>query len=147
MLAPISLDGLTASQHWIGATVTHTMPSVVETTSAPWGYSATLRLAALRQLHRCDSGWLFWEIDAEVLLGAVGFGLIDGDKLGRERLLAVVHGRRKVYLQAVEIEADLMVRNGPNSGVSRVAIYSVVLVHQGPLELDEAGFLMTPRGR
>ena len=77
-----------------------------------------------------------WEIEAEVRTGAVALGLLDGDQLVAERQLKEVDGRSTIFLPAASVEANLLVRNGANDGVSRVAIYRVELI-QTVQSIDE----------
>lgn len=127
-LASANLGELSTEAHWIAARITHGNPAVVETTQTPWGYSATLPLARLREKHRSCGGSLFWEVEVEVLDGDVGVSLIDRDTLIAERILKAADGRKTIYLPAVASEADLMIRNGPNDGKSKIAIYDVRLM-------------------
>jgi hypothetical protein len=127
-LATANLTQMAAAENWIGASVICRSSALVQTTSAPWGYSALLPLADLRRTRQAFAGTLFWEIEAEVRQGDVGIGLIEGASLVAERVIDVIDGRRTVYLPADVADADLMVRNGRNHGSSRVVIYRVRLV-------------------
>jgi Glycosyl transferases group 1 len=127
IVASADLAMLSSEPHWIGANVTGGNPAVVETTRESWGYSATMPLAQLRQSCEAKGDPLFWKIEAEVLEGDVGIGLIDNGVLIAEKRLNATDGRKSIYLPAVITTADLMVRNGPHDGVSRIAIYAVFL--------------------
>lgn len=127
-LAAADVSQLSAQPHWIGARVIPGTWMVVETIDAPWGYSATLPLARLRQNHRGDDDRLFWQVEVEVYAGNVGLSLIDGESLLAERVLTAGDGRRTIYLPAEATATDLMVRNGPSKGQSRIAIYNVRLI-------------------
>jgi hypothetical protein len=127
IVASADLGMLSSEPHWIGASVTGGNPTVVETTRASWGYSATMPLAQLRQSCGAKGDSLFWKIEAEVLNGDVGISLIDNDVLIGERRLNVTDGRKTIYLPAAITTADLMVRNGPHDAISRIAIYAVLL--------------------
>ena len=127
-LAAADVSQLSTQPHWIGARVIHGTSMVVETVDAPWGYSATLPLARLRQSHRGNGDRLFWQVEVEVYAGNVGLSLIDGNALLAERVLKVGERRRTIYLQAEATATDLMVRNGPSKGQSRIAIYNVRLI-------------------
>jgi glycosyl transferase family 1 len=127
IVASVDLAMLSSEPHWIGAGVTGGNPTIVETTRASWGYSATMPLAQLRQSCDAKGESLFWKIEAEVLNGDVGIGLIDDDVLIAEKRLNATDGRKTIYLPAVITTADLIVRNGPHDGVSRIAIYAVLL--------------------
>ena len=127
-LAAADVSQLSTQPHWIGARVIHGTSMVVETVDAPWGYSATLPLARLRQSHRGNGDRLFWQVEVEVYAGNVGLSLIDGNALLAERVLKVGERRRTIYLQAEATATDLMVRNGPSKGQSRIAIYNARLI-------------------
>lgn len=136
-LASACLEKLLTQPYWTGASVVGANPVVVETTSVPWGYSATLRLAQLRQRHENIDGPLFWEVECEVRIGDIGLGLIDHDAVIAEQSLNALGGRRMIYLPAVATDADLLVRNGPKDGKSQIAIYGVRLVKVATIGANE----------
>jgi len=127
IVASADLSMLGSEPHWTGANVTGGNPTLIETTRVSWGYSATMPLGQLRQSCETKGESLFWKIEAEVLNGDVGVGLIDNDILIAEKRLNAADGRKTIYLPAVIPTADLMVRNGPHDGTSRIAIYAVLL--------------------
>ena len=124
-LMGVSLDLVHTAPHWTGASVIKGRPVAIQTVDAPWGYSAILPLRALRERHVAEPGKLFWEIDAEAAEGTSSIGVIKGDQMLSEQL---VDGRQTFYLPADEVDADLIVRNGPQEGSSRVLIHRLRLV-------------------
>jgi hypothetical protein len=131
VIAEVDLGDLYSEPHWIGASVRLDEPTIVETVNTAWGYSAILPLARLRQQYHRMGNALFWQIEAEVCSGEVGVGLIESDELVFERLLNTGDGRMTIYLPAAGTAADLIVRNGAQGGISRVAIYGIRLVQIG----------------
>jgi hypothetical protein len=127
-LASADLKELSKQPQWRDARVTSGSPTLVQTVSAAWGYSALLPLVQLRQRFRSDGNPILWEVEAEVNTGEVGFGLFERNDIVFERLLKATEGRMTIYLPAVATNADLMVRNGASTGASQVAIYHVRLV-------------------
>jgi len=127
-LDSVDLVGLISELHWVGASVNPGEPVVVVTVEAAWGYSARLPLARVRESHRGDDDRLFWEVEAQVHTGDVGFGLIDRDELIEEKFLKPADGHAIVHLRAAAVGAELMVRNGAHNRKSLVAIHGVRLV-------------------
>jgi hypothetical protein len=146
ILASSRLNGLTMLPHWRGARIVHGTPAVIETTPSPWGYSSVMELTPLRRHYHRDDGWFFWEIDAEVKAGEVGIGLgqTNSDLFFSERFLKAAPGLQKFTLPADQIDAELIVRNGKDSGRSRVVLHRVCLLHQPAPDQStlEAEFLL-----
>jgi hypothetical protein len=123
-------------------------PTVIETVSDAWGFSALLNLRhAFRRLPFLPAGegrhFWFVEVDAEALDGAVGISLLKQGEISNEVMMAPGEGRRHIYVGAAGDEEELLVRNVSTEGrPSRVAIHRVRILRVPKTPIDASSVLL-----
>jgi hypothetical protein len=119
------------------------LPTIVDTVSTPWGFSATLDIAKLTRKLKNEDSDVFVEVDAEPLRGTVGIGLLVNYELSTEIFLDAKDGRHRHYIGVSGNEHDLLIRNAAvTNQSSTVAVHGVRILRQRKTAIDETHFLL-----
>ncbi|HZQ01795.1 MAG TPA: hypothetical protein VFB13_19790 [Reyranella sp.] len=140
---PIAVKGIRVHRDWPGARVQYGKPTVVETVSAPWGFSATLDIAKAVRRQVDNQSSVFVEIDMQATKGIVGVGLMTDYQLGSEIFLDAKDGRQRHYIGVSGSEDSLLIRNAAiNNESSALSVHGVRVLKQRKTVIDESRFLL-----
>lgn len=140
---PISVRKFRTHREWAGARVQYGQPTVIETVSTPWGFSATLDIVKTVRKQVTGACDVFVEIDAQVLQGIVGVGLLSNYRLGSEIFLDAKDGRQRHCLGLSGSEDALLIRNAAvNNQSSSISVHGVRILRQRKSIVDESRFLL-----
>ncbi len=139
----IPVKKIRTERDWPGARVEYGAPTIVETVSAPWGFSATLDIARAIRKSCGPNADVFVEIDAEAKDGTVGIGLMSSFQLGAEIFLDAKDGRQRHYIGVSGSEDALLIRNAAiNNRSSSVAVHGIRVLKQSKSAIEEQRYLL-----
>lgn len=100
----------------------------VVTSAKPWAYSAIFPVAVLEG----REGWYWATVEAQALAGQVAIGVLAGEDIFDERLIAPEDGRVRMVMRLNRPGTrGVMVRNGSVGGRGVVEIFSAAVVAAG----------------